>query len=73
MSDRIKILEEIINLHIIHLSEKETPMLSDTKTLTELLKAILVLEQVKKLTSNKSEYDYMSIDDLEDRLNNMGE
>lgn len=69
---RIERLNEIIDLHISCLEEKDQPMLSDTKTLTEILKAILVLEQIRSIEGKKSKYDTMSEDDLESSIHNIG-
>jgi len=65
---RIDVLDDIINRHIDNLNDKENPNYYDTKTLTEVLKAILVLENIKKLDGKKSSYDSMSVDELEDKL-----
>lgn len=71
--NRIEILTEIIDNHIYCLSQRTDPMLNDTKTLTEILKAILVLENIKKLEGTRSEFDSMTDDDLESKLNGIGE
>jgi hypothetical protein len=70
--NRIEELSEIIDNHIIFLKEKDCPMLNDTKQLTELLKAITFLENVKSLEGKKSDFDNMTLSDLESRLNNLG-
>lgn len=69
---RIELLNEIIDLHIENLSEVKAPQLMDTKTLTEILKSILVLEQIKKLEGRKTEFDSMSESELEKRLQSLG-
>lgn len=70
---RIEILNNIIDQHIECLQEKNEPVLSDTKTLTEILKSILVLEQIKNLEGKRSNFDDMSEDELSEKLNNIGE
>lgn len=66
--NRIETLTNIIDLHIERLSEKTDPILNDTKTLTEILKAILVLEQIKGIEGKKSDFDVMSDEELEAKM-----
>lgn len=71
--NRIEVLSGIIDNHIQNLSEIADPILNDTKTLTEILKAILVLEQIKKLEGTRSDADSLSDEDLEAKINGIGE
>lgn len=70
---RIEILNNIIDQHIECLQDKIDPILSDTKTLTEILKSILVLEQIKNLEGKRSNFDDMSEEELSNKLNSIGE
>ena len=71
-STRIDILNGIIDLHIECLQHKDDPILSDTKILTEILKAILVLEQIKNIEGKRSENDDLSQEELEEKMDSIG-
>ncbi len=64
--NRLEILNDIIDRHIKNLDLRGNA--GDTKTLTEVLKAILVLEQIKKIQGSSSAYDQMSDDELSERM-----
>jgi hypothetical protein len=66
--NRIEVLSDIIDLHIEVLKNKKEPFLNDTKTLTEILKSILVLEQIKNIEGRRSEYDSMTDEQIEDKI-----
>lgn len=66
--NRIDKLNDIIDRHIDFLEGKDEPNLSDTKTLTEILKSILVLEQIKNLETKKTVYDSMNDDEMDDKV-----
>jgi hypothetical protein len=70
--NRIETINQIIDLHIEELSKVTDPILNDTKILTEILKAMLVLEQVKKLEGQRSSYDDETEEELELKLNGLG-
>lgn len=71
MVNRIESLESILDLHILKLSEKRADvMLNDSKQLTELLKAVQLLDTIKRLEGTKSIFDDMEILDLEAALDN---
>lgn len=65
---RIDILTEIIDTHIDCLKNRKEPILTDTKTLTEILKSILVLEQIKNIEGRRSEYDSLTDDQIEEKM-----
>ncbi len=69
---RLELLNEIIDLHVEALSAKTDPVLTDTKTLTEILKAIMVFEQIKKLEGPRTEFDLMSDEELDEKVNKLG-
>lgn len=71
--NRIEVLSEIIDTHILYLGTKDSPVLNDTKMLTEILKSILVLENIKAIEGKKSNYDEMSIEDLSSKIESMGD
>lgn len=71
-SPRIDILNGIIDLHIECLQQRDEPILADTKILTEILKAILVLEQIKNIEGKRSENDDLSQEELEDKMDSIG-
>lgn len=66
--NRIDKLNEIIDRHIDCLDAKAEPILTDTKTLTEILKAILVLEQIRSIEGKKSQFDNMTDEEMEEKL-----
>lgn len=69
MVSRLDLLENILDKHISHLDGKvDEIILNDTKQLTELLKAVQLLDAIKRNEGLKSEFDSMSIDDLEKAL-----
>lgn len=70
---RIELLNSIIDRHIECLDAIEEPDLTDTKKLTEILKAIMVLEQIKKIDGARTEFDTMSTEELQARIENLGE
>jgi hypothetical protein len=71
MSNRLQLLENILDKHIEVLQLKqEDIMLNDSKQLTELLKAVQLLDAAKRLDGAKSIYDELSISELEEALAN---
>lgn len=70
---RLDLLNSILDRHIECLNEVEDPQLNDTKRLTELLKATLLVKQIEKLEGNQSLYDRMSDEELEDKIKDLGE
>lgn len=66
--NRFEVLNEIIDRHISALDNIDSPTLSDTKNLTEVLKAIMVMEQIKKLQGTTSQYDNMSSEELMEKI-----
>lgn len=66
--NRLEVLNDIIDRHIESLDDRRDPILSDTKNLTEILKAILVLEQIKKIQGGSSHYDHMSDEELSEKI-----
>lgn len=71
--NRVEKLNELIDRNINYIDQRNEPSLTDTKTITEILKAILVLEQIKKLEGQRSAFDELSDSDLEAKLNEIGE
>jgi len=71
-SNRIEQLNSIVDYHIQCLGQKDEPILSDTKTLTEILKSILLLEQIKSFEGKQSKFDEMSEEELEKQIRNLG-
>lgn len=69
MVNKIVLLEQILENHISSLAKsEEDPTLNDSKQLTELLKAVQLLETIKRDEGTKSIYDGMSVDALEKAL-----
>lgn len=73
MPHRVDDIKEIIDYHIACLKERDNPILADTKTITEILKCIVLLEQVKTLEGKRTAFDEMDIDDLGAHIENMDE
>lgn len=65
---RIERLDELIELNIKQLESVRNPCLNDTKMLTEIMKTILTLEQIKSFSSKKGEFEIMSDEDIENKM-----
>lgn len=65
---RLDLLDKIINTHIESLQLVDEPKLIDTKQLTEILKSILTMNQIRKLEIPKSEFETVSTEDLISKL-----
>lgn len=70
---RLDLLNNIIDNHIECLAAIEDPELVDTKKLTEILRSILIVEQIKKLEGSQSEFDSMTNEELDSRIEGLSE
>ncbi len=65
---RIERLDALIETNIKQLEGVLYPTLNDTKMLTEVMKTILTLEQIKSFSSKKGEFELMSDEDIESKM-----